>query len=373
MKDGFLIVGALNPNAKVGDPKANAAELVSLAEKAAEAGISVLATPELALTTATAGELYRSSCLLAAVESALRDYLDGTAELDLLSFIGLPVAVGGKLYNAAAAAFRGRLLGVVPKSVAGGVFAPAPEEDLVISFAGETCLFGTRQLFTCEGAPRITVACEIGDDLTLSVPPSVGHAAAGATLIVNLSADPETVGRAKFRRNLVAVHSERIKSAYVYAGAGRGESGTDLVFSGHGLIAETGKIVAESAPFSDEPILSATVDLEYILSERLSTPFERPDGIRDKVSFDLHERVIPTPAVPSRNTLRWCRYSSTTTASTKRSAASTCSPNKGSRRVPSGSVSPGNSRRRATRPERSALFRARCPCLKSLDGVYYHE
>ena len=298
MKDGFLIVGALNPNARVGDPKANAAELISLAEKAADRGISVLATPELALTTATAGELYRSSCLLSAVETALRDYLDGTADLDLLSFIGLPVAVGGKLYDAAAVAFRGGLLGIVPKSVAGGVFAPAPEEDLVISFAGETCLFGTRQLFTCEGAPRITVACEIGDDLTLPVPPSVGHAAAGATLIVNLSADPETVGRAKFRRDLVAVHSERIKSAYVYAGAGRGESGTDLVFSGHGLIAETGKIVAESAPFSDEPILSAAVDLDYILSERLSTPFEQPDGIRDKVSFDLHERVIPTPAVP---------------------------------------------------------------------------
>ena len=84
MKDGFLIVGALNPNARVGDPKANAAELVSLAEKAADAGISVAVTPELALTTATAGELYRSSCLLSASESALRDYLDGTAELDPL-------------------------------------------------------------------------------------------------------------------------------------------------------------------------------------------------------------------------------------------------------------------------------------------------
>ncbi len=298
MKDGFLIVGALNPNARVGDPKANAAELVSLAERAADAGISVAVTPELALTTATAGELYRSSCLLSASESALRDYLDGTAELDLLSFIGLPVAVGGKLYNAAAAAFRGRLLGIVPKSVPGGVFAPAPGEDLVISYAGETCLFGVRQLFTCAGDSKITVACEIGDDLSLPVPPSVGHAAAGAALIVNLAADPETVGRAKIRRDLVAVHSERIKSAYVWAGAGRGESGTDLVFSGHGLIAQTGKIVAEAEPFSDAPILSASVDLEYILSERLRSPLAAIPGIWDKVSFDLHKRDVPTPAVP---------------------------------------------------------------------------
>ena len=118
MKDGFLIVGALNPNARVGDPAANARELVSLAEKAAEQGISVAVTPELALTTATAGELYRSSCLLSEAETALRDYLDGTADLDLLSFVGLPITVGGKLYNAAAVAFRGHLIGVVPKSVA---------------------------------------------------------------------------------------------------------------------------------------------------------------------------------------------------------------------------------------------------------------
>jgi NAD+ synthase (glutamine-hydrolysing) len=298
MKDGFLIVGALNPNARVGDPKANAAALITLAERAADAGISVVATPELALTTATAGDLYRSSCLLSASEAALRDYLDGTAELDLLSFIGLPLSVGGKLYNAAAVAFRGRLLGVVPKTVAGGVFAPAPEENTVISYAGETCLFGARQLFTCEGAPRLTVACEIGDDLTLPVPPSVGHAAAGATLIVNLAADPETVGRANFRRDLVAVHSARVKCAYVYAGAGKGESGTDLVFSGHGLIALTGKTVAESAPFSDAPILSATVDLEFILSERLRAPLSPLPGIWDKVSFDLHEIAVPTPVVP---------------------------------------------------------------------------
>ena len=180
MKDGFLIVGALNPNARVGDPAANARELVSLAERAAEQGISVAVTPELALTTATAGELYRSSCLLSAVETALREYLDGTADLDLLSFVGLPISVGGKLYNAAAVAFRGRLIGLVPKTVAGGVFAPAPDENRVVSFAGETCLFGTRQLFVCAGAPRVTVACEIGDDLFAPVPPSVGHAARSA-------------------------------------------------------------------------------------------------------------------------------------------------------------------------------------------------
>ena len=295
MKDGFLIVGALNPNARVGDPAANARELVSLAERAAEQGISVAVTPELALTTATAGELYRSSCLLSASETALREYLDGTADLDLLSFVGLPISVGGKLYNAAAVAFRGRLIGLVPKTVAGGVFAPAPDENRVVSFAGETCLFGTRQLFVCAGAPRVTVACEIGDDLFAPVPPSVGHAAAGATLIVNLAADPETVGRAALRRSLVAVQSAKTVSAYVYACAGKGESGTDLVFSGHGLIASAGKIVAEAEPFADAPILSATVDLDLILSERRRAPSDDVYEIWDKVEFDLHETALPTP------------------------------------------------------------------------------
>ena len=299
MKDGFLVVGALNPDARVCNPMENARELVSLAEKAAEAGISVAVTPELALTGATAGDLYLSSCLTATVETALREYLDETAELDLLSFVGLPVSLDGKLYNAAAVAFRGRLLGLVPKTAAGGVFSPAPAENRVVSFAGETCLFGARQLFTRSGAPRLTVACEIGDDLTLPAPPSVDHAAAGATLIVNLAADPETVGRAAFRRALVSLHSARVRAAYVYAGAGKGESGTDLVFSGHGIVASLGKTVAESEPFSDRPILSATVDLDLVLSERRRARTETSGApLYDKTEFDLHEADVPTPAVP---------------------------------------------------------------------------
>ena len=299
MKDGFLIVGALIPNARVADPAANARELAALAAKAAEAGVSVLATPELALTTATAGDLCLSSCLASSVEEALRVYLDETAELDLLSFVGLPVALDGKLYNAAAVAFRGRLIGLVPKSVVGGRFAPAPAENRVVSYAGYTCLFGARQLFTCAGAPRISVACEIGDDLLSPVPPSVFHAAAGATLIVDLAADPETVGRATFRRDLVRLHSSRIRAAYVYAGAGKGESGTDLVFSGHGMIASAGRMVAEAEPFSDVPVLSGTVDLDLVLSERLRVPGATPDApLYDKVEFDLQKTSVPTPAVP---------------------------------------------------------------------------
>ena len=299
MKDGFLVVGALNPNARIGNPQANARELASLARAASEAGVSVAVTPELALTAATAGDLYLSSCLLASVEAALREYLDETADLDLLSFVGLPVALDGKLYNAAAVAFRGRLLGLVPKSRAGGLFAAAPEENRVVSYAGETCLFGTRQLFTRSGAPRLSVACEIGDDLTLPVPPSVDHVAAGATLIAGLFADPEIVGRAAFRRNLVSLHSARIRAAYIYAGAGKGESGTDLVFSGQGLVASLGKTVAESEPFSDRPVLSATVDLDLVLSARLRAPIAPSVApLYDKTEFDLHEAAVQTPAVP---------------------------------------------------------------------------
>ena len=298
MKDGYLIVGALNPSARVADPAANALELTALAREAAETGVSVIVTPELALTTATAGDLYASSCLSGSVEAALRQYLDATADLDLLSFIGLPVSLDGKLYDAAAATFRGRLIGLVPRTGAGGLFAAAPQENRVVSYAGETCLFGSRQLFCCSGASRLKVACEIGDDLFSPVPPSVFHAAAGATLVVNLSADPEVIGRAGVRRNLVSLHSARIRSAYVYAGAGEGESGTDLVFSGHGLIASTGMIVAESKPFSDQKILSGTVDLELILSERLRADSIPDDKIYDKVEFDLHETAVPTPAVP---------------------------------------------------------------------------
>lgn len=277
MKDGLIRVGAVAPRGRVADPMKNAEGLIAAARAAADAGVRVLVTPELGITGYAVSDLFFQAPLIAAAEKGLARYIRETAELDLLSFVGVPVAVGGRLYNCAAAVCRGELLGLVPKLAIPGHgefletrhFASAelaaPDE---VSYAGFACPFGSELLFACRALPSLVVAAELCEDLMIPVPPSCYHAAAGATLIVNLSASNETVGKAEYRRRLVGVQSAKLLSAYVYANAGEDESGTDLVFSGHHMIAERGRILAEALPFAGGGLISAVVDVDMLLSER---------------------------------------------------------------------------------------------------------
>ena len=232
--------------------------------------------PELALTGYTCEDLFWQDALVRAADAGLADFAAATADLDALLLVGVPVRANGKLYNCAAVVSRGAILGVVPKThiptynefYEGRHFVPGPVEPTAVSVGGEKdVLFGTNLLFSCLEFPELVVAAEICEDLWVAAPPSIAHAQAGATLICNLSASNALVGKADYRRTLVTGQSARLLCGYVYASAGTGESTQDLVFSGHDLVAENGRLLAEGRPFGDGRAVSE-VDVRLLVAER---------------------------------------------------------------------------------------------------------
>lgn len=315
MQDGFMRVATASPALHVADCAHNAGQIVASAQKAADAGAYILVTPQLSITGATCGDLFRQQVLLAAAQDALHSICTQTADLDLLLFVGLPLIHRGKLYNCAAALHKGLVLGLVPKSyLSGGVldeqrlFSPAfgGVERFETGFLRGVPI-GTELLFRCDNLVGLNIGVEIGEDLCVPAPPSIFHAAAGATVVVNLAADEETVTKASRRRALVCCHSARLLCAYLYAGAGYGESTTDCVFSGHQLLAECGQKLAESEPFG-AGFAKSEVDLQRIAQARLQNTAFPDAGGEGYLSIgfslpvtatELTRPINPTPFVPA--------------------------------------------------------------------------
>lgn len=274
MNDGFVRVAAATPQIKVADCIHNADQIRHFMLEAQRQKVAVLVTPELALTGYTCSDLFLSRTLQQGALDALKSLVASSKALDVLTFVGLPLAVGPALYNVAAVIQGGRLLGLIPKQNIPNYsefyearhFSPGPELSEVTLW-GESVPFGTHLLFANRENPDFVVAAEICEDLWVPEPPSIHHARAGATVIVNLSASDEIIGKADYRRLLVKSQSGRLVCAYVYADAGVGESTTDLVFSGHNLIAENGRMLQESALFSTG-LMTADVDVQQLSGER---------------------------------------------------------------------------------------------------------
>lgn len=277
MKDGFVKVAAYSPRVTLGVPMQNAAAAADAMRRADAAGAKLLVLPELFLTGYTCADLFFQTALLSEATAALAHVIEASRGIHVLTFLGMPVAYGNRLYNCAAVVTDGKLLGLVPKSnipdyrefYESRHFAPALPENVPISLCGFDILLGTKQLFTMKEVPSCTVAVEICEDLWVASPPSLRHAAAGATVLVNLSASDELVGKDAYRRMLVTTSSARAACAYIYADAGEGESSTDLVFSGHDLIAENGSLLAESAPFAADSFITSEIDCEKLRLERI--------------------------------------------------------------------------------------------------------
>ena len=320
MRDGFVKVAAVTPEVRVADVSFNVDACVAAAREVAEKdGAAVIVLPELAITGYTCEDLFWQDALLRAAERGLADFASRTADLAALILVGVPVRAGGKLYNCAAAVSRGELLGLVPKThiptynefYEGRHFVPGTADVVPIDVAGQLDVpFGMSQLFACEELPELVVAAEICEDLWVPEPPSIRHALAGAILICNLSASNALVGKADYRRELVRGQSARLVCGYVYASAGTGESTQDLVFSGHDLVAENGRLLAEGAPFGDGRALTE-VDVRQLAAERrrMST-FEtvanaaQLDYHVSRFTLDVHHVhltrwVDPHPFVPS--------------------------------------------------------------------------
>ncbi|MDL2253113.1 NAD(+) synthase [Ruminococcaceae bacterium OttesenSCG-928-I18] len=318
MNDGLIRVAAASPHLLVADCAANADEIVKTAWRASTEGAHLLVTPELGITGYTCGDLFGQQHLLDEAVKALATICKETSDLQLLLAVGLPVRHNGKLYNCAAVLQGGRVLGLVPKTylpnygefyelrqfASGGAV-----EDFINLPPFGTLPFGTKLLFRCEEMPQLVLAAEICEDLWVPQPPSGGHVAAGATVVANLSASSETVGKAEYRRLLVKGQSAKLVCGYVYADAGHGESTTDMVFSGHNLICENGVVLAETAPF-DEGLALAEIDLELLLQERrrLNTFFASYAGGYETVPFHMELRetplsraISPLPFQPGQN------------------------------------------------------------------------
>ena len=296
MEQGFIKVAAVTPKIRVADPAYNAGVICERLEEACKNGAKIIVFPELCITGYTCGDLFLQEILLREASAQLLCIAERTRGKDALVMVGLPLEREGRLYNVAAVLRDGEILGMVPKAnipsyaefYEGRHFAEGNAEPVPFSFMGKSVPFGTNLLFTCETLHGLTVGCEICEDLWVADAPAVNHALQGATVIANLSASNETIGKDEYRELLVKSVSARLLCGYVYASAGEGESTQDLVFGGHNLIAENGTILAQVKKFTCET-LYGDIDVWKLLADRrrMGTFGKEPKAAYVRVPFRL--------------------------------------------------------------------------------------
>jgi NAD+ synthase (glutamine-hydrolysing) len=277
---GLLRLAAISPESRVADVTFNTDRIIAAMREARNQGATLAVFPELALTSYSCGDLFRQQKLLEGAIAGLNRIADVTMVEDIAVVVGLPFEVDGRLFNCAAFVANGRVRGIVPKS------APPNYSEFYelrhfsrahhatrnrVNFADhEDVPFGTDLLFSAGNMPGCVAAIEICEDLWMTEPPSGPYAMAGATLILNPSASPDQLGKSGYRTELVKQQSARCLAAYVYSGAGPGESSMDVVYGGHSLIAENGVFLAETPRFEFSTQMAiADIDLQRLNHERL--------------------------------------------------------------------------------------------------------
>jgi NAD+ synthase (glutamine-hydrolysing) len=277
-RHGFARVAACTVPTAIADPHSNAAAVLAAARECHDDGVAVAVFPELGLSGYSIEDLLLQETLLDTVEEALGTLVEASADLLPLLVVGAPLRYRHRLYNTAVVISRGRVLGVAPKSYLPTYrefyerrqTAPGDDVEGTIRIGGVDVPFGPKLLFAADDVPGLVVHVEICEDMWVPVPPSAEAALAGATVLLNLSGSPITVGRAEDRRLLCRSSSSRCLAAYVYAAAGAGESTTDLAWDGQTMIYENGVLLAETERFPQGPRRAvADVDLELLRAERL--------------------------------------------------------------------------------------------------------
>ncbi|HYW93018.1 MAG TPA: NAD(+) synthase [Gammaproteobacteria bacterium] len=279
-RHGFMRVAAAIPEVRVADPEFNAGQVAELVDQACRRDAMVVVFPELALSGYTCDDLFHQQTLLEGCETALGTLLEASRDWPAMIAVGLPLAVDNRLFNCAALLHRGRIAGVVPKSYLPGYaefyevrqFQPAAAalRDHIRLCGTPDVPFGTDLLFTVPAQPRLVLAMEICEDLWVPAPPSSAATLAGATMVLNLSASNVIIGKADYRRQLVSAQSGRCIAAYVYCGAGTGESTTDLAWDAHAMIYENATPVAESERFAGHrQMIVGDIDLDRLAQDRL--------------------------------------------------------------------------------------------------------
>ncbi len=322
-RHGFVRVAVCVPHVRVADPSFNAARTSGLAEQASEAGAAVALFPELGISSYAIDDLLQQEALLDGVLAGIARVTEASRQLNPILLIGAPLRFENRLFNCAVIIYRGRVLGVVPKT-----YLPSYREfyetrqfssarhavGKTVQFQGETVPFGSDLLFRAQLTPdnlqpeglgnsdpkaarEFVLHVEICEDVWTPIPPSSHAALAGATVLANLSASNITIGKSHYRKDLCASQSGKCIAAYLYSAAGPGESTTDLAWDGHALIYEDGDLLAESERFADnEQIITADIDTERLAQSRMrQTSFNDAAALHRKdletirtVAFDFH-------------------------------------------------------------------------------------
>ena len=268
MKHGFIKVAAAAPEIRVADPMFNADAVIRAMDEHARLGVKVLVFPELTLTGATCGDLFYQNTLLAGAAAALEKVVQASAGKDMLVFVGLPVAQGAKVYDAAAVVCNGELLGVVPASCPGDKHFALPGallDDITVGTLGPVD-FHAQQLFQHSEVGELTAAVLVGADVTAPVSPAVRHALAGATVLVEMAGFPMTTDSVCRVTTAVRAESAKLHAGVVLAAPGFGESSTDATYSGLCLIAEDGKVL-ESAEDGCSDVVTE-LDVQLLIAAR---------------------------------------------------------------------------------------------------------
>lgn len=287
---GFVRVAVCIPFVKVADPIYNTAQTLGLARQASEHKAALALFPEMGISAYSNDDLFQQDALLDATVAGLETLVEESRDLTPVLLVGAPLRFEGKLFNCAVVIYRGKILGLIPKT-----FLPNYREfyekrqftsgrsavSREVDFLGQRVPFGNDVIFNAANVPNFAIHAEICEDVWTPIPPSTYAALAGATVLTNLSASNITIGKAQYRRDLCASQSGRCIAAYLYSAAGPGESTTDLAWDGHALIYENNELLAEAERFpAAEQVILADVDLERLVQDRMRlTSFNDTVGV----------------------------------------------------------------------------------------------
>ncbi|MDR0611850.1 MAG: NAD(+) synthase [Planctomycetaceae bacterium] len=320
---GFLKVAAAIPEVRVADCEFNVQQIKTMIFNASTQGVRIICFPELSVTAYSCGDLFFQKKLIRAAEENVTELLKETADLPIGFIIGVPIEHNSKLYNSALICFEGRVRGIVPKTYLPNYAefyekrwfqsykSVAEISPRTIRYAGREVLFGTNILFDI-GCAKFAV--EICEDVWSVIPPSSGHTMSGASLIFNLSASNELIGKQQYVKSLISQQSARCQAGYIYTSAGFGESTTDVVYTGNAYIYENGKLLAESKRFQlKEQLIFSDLDVDLLNAERQkNTTFIGKPSVYctnyavetlistnpPKEHFPLNRFVNPAPFIP---------------------------------------------------------------------------
>ncbi len=323
---GYFRVATATPKVKIGACRYNTEQIYNLAIAAADRGAEVIVTPELSITGYTCGDLFLQQHLIDGAMSALMELVEQLADIEIVAIVGAPVRHGNSLYNCAIAFAHGAILSIIPKSNIPNYsefyesrwFSPASqlEDGAKVEIGGWEFPLTTSSIFEVSG---VKCSMEICEDLWVAMPPS-SSMAEHAEIFFNLSASPEVVGKHDYLLSLLEQQSARCMAGYVYSSSGAGESSTDLLFGGNGIVAENGRILAHSKRFAlDAQITYADIDVELLRSHRLRTTtfngggtkgryiYSRSVELTPKEDGELLRTIDSAPFVPSDPELRSMR------------------------------------------------------------------